>query len=91
MCCMKKRKRLWSILICCMLLLSGIPQTVSAKRIQERSTGKSVTVSTPDQFEKALKDSSVTDITVSKRITLCGTAESSDYSISPVEIRGRCV
>ena len=88
MCCMKKRKRLWSILICCMLLLSGIPQTASAKRIQEPSTGKSVTVSTPDQFEKALKDSSVTDITVSKRITLCGTAESSDYSISPVMIRG---
>lgn len=88
MCCMKKRKRLWSILICCMLLLSGIPQTASAKRIQETSTGKSVTVSTPEQFENALKDSSVTDITVSKRITLCGTAESSDYSISPVMIRG---
>lgn len=88
MCCMKKRKRLWSILICCMLLLSGIPQTVSAKRIQERSTGTSVTVSTPEQFEKALNNSSVTDITVSKRITLCGTAESSDYSISPVMIRG---
>ena len=30
----------------------------------------------------------MTDITVSKRITLCGTVESSDYSISPVKIRG---
>ncbi len=52
--------------------------------LQELATGGSVTVSTSDQFERALNNSSVSEIIVTKRITLSGTAESSDYSISPV-------
>lgn len=56
--------------------------------LQELATGGSVTVSTSDQFERALNNSSVSEIIVTKRITLSGTAESSDYSISPVMIRG---
>ena len=56
--------------------------------LQELATGGSVTVSTSDQFERALNNSSVNEIIVTKRITLSGTAESSDYSISPVMIRG---
>ena len=56
--------------------------------VQELAVGGSVTVSTPDQFERALNNSSVNEIIVSKRITLSGTEENEDYGISPVMIRG---
>lgn len=55
---------------------------------QEMAAGGSVTVSTSNQFEQALNNNSVTEIVVTNRITLCGEAESEDYSISPVMIRG---
>ena len=54
---------------------------------QEMAAGGSK-VSTPNQFEQALNNNSVTEIVVTNRITLCGEAESEDYSISPVMIRG---
>ena len=55
---------------------------------EEMAAGGSVTVSTPNQFEQALNNNSVTEIVVTNRITLCGEQKSEDYSISPVMIRG---
>ncbi len=75
---------LWSLLLCCGVLWTKFPQTVAARQTQKTS----VTVSTSEQFTQALAKETVTEIIVENRITLSGTAESEDYSISPVMIRG---